>query len=52
MIVTRQIELKKKLPFDSDYIEDEFKKLNLNVVRWAIVKVTKNSFIIDAAIVE
>ena len=52
MITTKQIIIKKQLPFDADYIEHEFKKQNLKVLRWAIVKVTKNDFIIDAAVIE
>ena len=51
MITTEQIIIKKKLPFDAEYIEKEFKKRNLNIVRWAVVKVTDTDFIIDAAVI-
>ena len=51
MITTKQIIVKKQLPFDSDYIENEFLKQNLNVLRWAVVRVTEKDFIIDAAVI-
>lgn len=50
MIETRQIVIKKRLPFDADGIECEFKKQGLDVLRWAVVKVTDTDFIIEAAI--
>lgn len=50
MVSTKQILIKKKLPFDAKYVEEEFAKQNLNVLRWAIVEVTKDNFVIDAAI--
>lgn len=49
MISTKQIHIKKKLPFDAKYVEDEFDKNNLNVLRWAVVDVTDEFFVIDAA---
>lgn len=52
MITTKQIIVAKKLPFDANYVEAEFKKLSFNVLRWAIVEVTENDFVIDAAIEE
>lgn len=52
MITTKQIIIRKQMPFDADYIESEFLKRNLNVLRWAIVKVDENDFIIDAAVIE
>lgn len=52
MILTKQIIIKKQLPFDAKYVEDEFSKQNLNVLRWAVVEVTDDNFIIDAAIEE
>lgn len=51
MIETRQIIIKKKLPFDADAIESELKQQGLDVLRWAVVKVTDTDFIIDAAII-
>ena len=50
MISTRQIVIKKKLPFDAKYVEEEFEKQNLNVLRWAVVEVSDVNFVIDAAI--
>lgn len=50
MIETREITIKKILPFNAKYIEDELNKQNLNVLRWAVVKVTDTNFILDAAI--
>lgn len=52
MITTKQIIIKKKLPFDADYIEEEFAKENLSVLRWAIVRVEEKNFVIDAAVIE
>lgn len=52
MISTKQIIIKKQLPFDAKYVENEFEKQNLNVLRWAVVEVTDDNFIIDAAIEE
>jgi len=52
MITTKQIIIKKQLPFDADYIESEFQKMNLNVLRWAVVRVEEKNFVIDAAIIE
>lgn len=51
MIKTTQIVIKKKLPFDANDIESEFEKQGLDVLRWAVVKVTDTDFIIDAAVV-
>lgn len=51
MIETKQIIIKKKLPFDADTIESELKGQGLDVLRWAVVKVADTDFIIDAAII-
>ena len=51
MIITKQIVIKKKLPFDAEYIENEFAAQKLNVLRWAVVKVTEQDFVIDAAVI-
>lgn len=51
MIETKQIIIIKKLPFDADTIESELKEQGLDVLRWAVVKVTDTNFIIDAAII-
>jgi len=50
MIATKQLILKKQLPFDAKYVEEEFKKQKLNVLRWAVVNVTDENFVIDAAV--
>lgn len=52
MISTKQILIKKKLPFDSKYVEEEFNRMNLSVLRWAVVEVTEEYFVIDAAVEE
>lgn len=52
MITTKQIVLAKKLPFDANYVEAEFSKLGFNVLRWAIVEVNDENFVIDAAVEE
>ena len=51
MLETKQFIIKKKLPFDSNYIENFFSNMNLDVLRWAVVNVSETDFIIDAAIV-
>jgi hypothetical protein len=51
MISTKRICIKKKLPFDSDYIENQFKNLNYDVLRWAVVDFDEENFIIDASVV-
>ena len=52
MITTKQLKIKKKLPFDADYIEQKFSEKGLNVLRWAVVDMTETDFIIDAAVTE
>ncbi len=52
MISTKQILIKKKLPFDAKYVEEEFNRMNLSVLRWAVVEVTEEYFVIDAAVEE
>ena len=44
--------IKKKLPFDAKYVEEEFNRMNLNVLRWAVVEVMEEDFVIDAAVDE
>lgn len=50
MIINKQLSIKKVIPLDSNYIENYFKQNSIDVLRWAIVKVTDEEFIIDAAI--
>ncbi|MCR5261925.1 MAG: hypothetical protein K6C94_08830 [Candidatus Gastranaerophilales bacterium] len=50
MITTEQIRVPKKLPFDSDYVEKFFEEKGLDVLRWAVVDVTEEEFVIDAAV--
>lgn len=52
MISTKQILIKKKLPFDAKYVEEEFNRKNLNVLRWAVVEVREDDFVIDATVEE
>lgn len=52
MILTKQFVIEKKLPFDANYVEEVFKKQNLNVLRWAVVEVLDKNFVIDAAVEE
>ncbi|MBQ2644340.1 hypothetical protein IJG14_02045 [bacterium] len=52
MITTIQIKIKKQLPFNANQIEKYFEEKGINVLRWAIVKVTEKEFIIDAGIIQ
>lgn len=52
MIFTKKIEIMKKLPFDAKYVEAEFEKQHLNVLRWAVVSVTHDTFVLEASIYE
>jgi len=52
MITTEQIKIPKKLPFDAEYVEEVFAQKGLNVLRWAVVEITENDFVIDAAVIK
>ena len=43
-IISENIKLKNINEFTTEYIEGEFKKLNLDVVRWAIVDCNESDF--------
>ena len=49
MITTKNIELPKIKELTSEYIENEFKKLNIEPLRWAIVKVTKTHYVLTVS---
>ena len=43
MIVSDTIELKINLPISNSEIEDELRKLNIDVIRWAISEINDKS---------
>lgn len=52
MISTKEITLKKTENLSSEYIESELLKLNLNVLKWAIVEVKEDSYILNVAVID
>ena len=46
MIISENIKLKLNLPVSNSQIEAEFKRLGLNVLRWAIIEANKYEFVI------
>lgn len=52
MILTKEVEIQKNDNLSSEYIDSELKKLNLDVLKWAIVKVKENSYILNLAVIE
>lgn len=52
MILTKEVEIKKTENLSSEYIDSELNSLNLNVLKWAIVEVKENSYILNLAIIE
>ncbi len=49
MITTEQFELKKVDNLTSSYIEEELKKNNIEPLRWAIVSVNPDKYIVSVA---
>lgn len=46
-VVTESIEIKNNGNLSTEYIENEIRKMGLNPIRWAIVKISKHGFTID-----
>lgn len=51
MIVNKIIKVKIVDDLTSEYIENEFKQLNLDVLRWAIIDIDSEFYIINASVV-
>ena len=49
MIKSDIIKINKIENFDDIYIENEMKKLNINVIRWAVVDVSDNDICISVS---
>lgn len=47
MLESKQVVIKKILPFDANYVEAELKNIEADILRWAVVKVTEENFIVD-----
>ena len=52
MITTKEISIKKIDNLSSEYIDSELKKLDLNVIKWAIVEVKDTSYTVNIAVIE
>ncbi len=52
MIESLQLKIEKKLPFDANEIERQFKEMNLDVLRWAVTGCTDKYYIIEAGIIK
>lgn len=52
MIISKLIKIKKSEGISTEYIEDELRKLNIEPLRWAIVKIQDKSFTINVAYVK
>ena len=49
MITTKNIELPKVQDLSSEYIEQELANLNIEPLRWAIVKVTDSHYVLTVS---
>lgn len=52
MILTKEVFIDKTENLTSEYIENELKNLDLNVLKWAIVEVTEDSYKLNIAVIE
>lgn len=51
-IINKEIEIKTINNISSEYIESELKALNIDVLRWSIVEVTKDFYKINVSCLE
>lgn len=51
MIITKEIKIKIPDNFTSEYVENELKKMNFDVIRWAIVDFDKQYYTLSIAVV-
>ena len=52
MITTKEIKIKVPEKLTSEYIENEFTSMNLNVLRWAITGFNDEFYTLSVAVVE
>ncbi len=52
MITTKEVKIKIPEDFSSEYVEAELKKMNLDVLRWALTDFDKDYYTISLAVVE
>ncbi|MCD7739788.1 MAG: hypothetical protein LUH11_00360 [Candidatus Gastranaerophilales bacterium] len=52
MITTKDVKIKIPEEFTSEYVEDELKKMGLDVLRWAITDFDKEFYTLNIAIVK
>ncbi len=52
MITSKEIKIKKVEEFSAQYVNDELKKLGLDVLRWAITDIDDEFYTVNIAIVE
>ncbi len=52
MITNKEVFIKKTSALTSEYVENELKKQGFNVLKWAIVKVKKDCYKLNVAIIE
>ncbi len=52
MITTKEVKIKIPDELTSEYVESELKKMNLDVLRWAITDFDKNYYTLNLAVVE
>lgn len=52
MIVTKEIKLTKIENLTSMYIESSLKDMGFNVLKWSIVNVTDEDYIVNIAVIE
>lgn len=48
-ITSKLVEIEADLPVDNDFIEKKLKKMGIEPLRWAVVKVNENSLTISLA---
>ncbi len=52
MISTKEIKIPKTDKISSEYIESHLEKMGLNVLRWAIVEVNEDFYLVNLASLE
>ncbi len=52
MIITKTILIKKTEDLSSEYIESNLKELGFDVLRWAIVDIQDDNYVLSIAVLE
>ncbi len=52
MILTKEIKINKTSNLSSEYIESKLKELGLTVLRWAIVGIESENYLVNAAVID